>query len=75
MSTKLSVIWSPCVDFHQGIADAVAILALNELQFMLTDFHLKGYTLILISDIRIETTLQNEGQSSQASQHMPVMPS
>lgn len=29
MSTKFSVIWSPCVDFHQGIANAVAILALN----------------------------------------------
>lgn len=29
MSTKLFVIWSPCVDFRQGIADAVAILALN----------------------------------------------
>lgn len=42
MSTKFSVIWSPCVDFHQGIANAVAILALN-MSFMLTDFHLKGF--------------------------------
>lgn len=29
MSTKLSIIWSPCADFHRGIANAVAIVALN----------------------------------------------
>lgn len=30
---------------------------------------MNSYTLTLISDIRIETTLQNEGHSSQASAH------
>ena len=92
MSTKLSVIWSPCVDFRQGIADAVAILALNmsysscsqtstwkvledSLPKLSPKDHMNSYILILISDIRIETTLHNEGQSTQASQHMPVMPS